>query len=128
MKKITLILAALLCLSSTSVLAKVLYCVGDAAVGFEPGNNYSIGRFNPIRFQVDVDFERKTMEAKTHLIEPFEWTCWAGGFGTLFCRNVLGSTILGIDPDTLKYHLASTFLKKGNSDSIWVEHGSCEAF
>ena len=129
MKKITLILAALLCLSSTPVLADVLYCAGDDAVGFEPRDNYKMKKYNPSRFQVDVDFEGMTMKAEKHGIAPYEETCWISADLVIRCRNVIGTAVLAIDPSTFKYHLSSTTLTpKDPRDSIYVEYGSCEVF
>ena len=77
---------------------------------------------------MDVDFERGTMEAKTHNIEPLEGNCWASVFGALYCRDIIGSLVLAIHPKSLKFHLSSMLLFPGSPDSIYLEHGSCEAF
>ena len=113
-----------------SAAVEVFYCADDDRVGFEPTEQYEMGRYNPQRFIIKVDFQTDNIISEKLYFEKHNKTvCMKTPIpeDVLYCQNWLG-TSFAFNKTTLKYHLANVFLQDAPSDTIILSHGSCEKF
>lgn len=123
--RISSLIIFIFCFTSP-VLAEVFYCSGDEATGFSLAENYKIYKFKPKRFQVDIDWENKTMISQKIFLDH-SVKCINKLPETLYCISGYGTT-LAVNKKTLKYHRSSLYLTENDTDSMTLEHGRCEKF
>jgi hypothetical protein len=114
---------------SFSYADEVYYCSEDKSAGFAPKDAYALRDFQTSRFKAYVDFDdKKFVSDEIYFGKDTRTKCKTNSVNpSLYCISAYGSAI-AINRETLKFHHASVYNKSGQSDEIYIAHGSCEKF
>ena len=105
----------------------VYYCAAQESAGFEPRKNYEFSKYQPRRFNVQIDFEKQTMVSEKIYLKG-NVKCITDVYGkSLYCVSEYGRT-LAVNKVTLGFHTSTLFLNDGDMDDITISYGSCEKF
>ena len=124
---VVIFLLGLLALASPSSANGIYYCAAQEAAGFEPKKNYEFSKYQPRRFNVQIDFEKQTMVSEKIYLKG-NVKCITDVYGkSLYCVSEYGRT-LAVNKVTLGFHTSTLFLNDGDMDDITISYGSCEKF
>tara|TARA_B100000767_G_C19341744_1_gene360122 strand:+ start:168 stop:533 length:366 start_codon:yes stop_codon:yes gene_type:complete len=109
----------------------IYYCSEDAAVGFDPTQNYKQYSYKLRRFKVEIDFKKKIVNSKKLLMSQNQTACGNnyldkhGSFLTCFTPS--SQRAFTIKKSTLKFHYTALGYPQA-TDDLTIVHGYCEKF